>query len=72
MNNVKCSLNQFSNLVADELHSKDLDQSKRTSNIIETIQNSKTTVLNQRATEFLEKFDKRNHNQLLELSKIEL
>lgn len=63
MHSVKQSLNQFSNLVVDEMLSNGLQQSKITTN-------SQSTVFSQRATVFLEKFDTRQYNQLLELSRI--
>lgn len=49
---------------------QDLEQVTRMSTITETDTNSKFATFSQRATEFLEKFDKRKYNQLMELSAI--
>lgn len=73
MHNVKRSLHQFSSIMGDESLSKDLDQMRRTSKIadIET-SSSKLVNLSTRATDFLERFDKRKHAQLVELSTVKI
>lgn len=70
MHNVKRSLRQFTSLMGEESLPKDLEQMRRTSNITEIDSSLKHISFSQRATEFLEKFDKRKYNQLVELSTI--
>ncbi|XP_055320908.1 dehydrodolichyl diphosphate synthase complex subunit Dhdds [Sitodiplosis mosellana] len=72
MHSVKRSLHQFSSVMDDESFTKDLEQVRQTSNIAEIETSSKLATFSQRATEFLEKFDKRKYNQLVELSTIKV
>lgn len=73
MNNVKGSLNQFSKFISDETLATDLELLRRPnqkSKQIETDDHMKMANFSQGAVEFLEKFDKRKYNQLIELSNI--
>lgn len=71
MVDVKRSLNQFSKFVSDE-SATDLEQIRsRHASKIESDDNAKSAKLSQGAIEFLEKFDKRKLNQLIELSHTE-
>lgn len=70
MNNVKRSLRLFPGILGDEL--KDLEQTTRNLNVIDRDTTSKSGTFSQRAIDFLDKFDKRKHNQLVELSAIKV
>lgn len=69
MVNVKHSMHQFSNFIADGSLPKDLEPLRPTT---ETEQSTKVSAFSQRAIEFLEKFDKRKLNQLIELSNMKI
>lgn len=66
MNNVQQSLNQYMSLIGNETRSNDLHQMAQTTDTSE--KNSSTITFSRKANEFLEKFEKRKHNQLLKLS----
>lgn len=71
MNNVKQSLNQFPKFLGEEALATDLEPLRRQLDKIETDGDTvQSTNLSQRAVEFLDKLDKRKHNQLIELSDI--
>lgn len=66
MANVQKSLNEYTNYIANESLANDLESAKG-------LEKSQCVAnWSQRATDFLEKFEKRKHNQLLELSNIKL
>lgn len=68
MSNVKRSLTLFPSILGDEL--KNFQPTRRSLNVIDGDTTSKSGQFSQRAIEFLDKFDKRKHNQLVELSAI--
>lgn len=69
MSNVKRSLRLFPGILGDE-SAKDVEQARRNSNVIDREATSKGGIFSPRAIEFLDKFDKRKHNKLLQLSAI--
>lgn len=72
MNNVRRSLNQYTNFISEKALSTDLEEVNRKSDITESDKSSMMATFSQKATEFLEKFEKRKYNQLVELSNIKL
>lgn len=70
MDKVKKSLQQFSNLVSDEQLVDELRHMKRTTTSDDHSTLDKPVVFSQRATDFLEKYELRKYNQLVELSAI--
>lgn len=63
---VKKSLQEYSGFVTDERVIDELKDIKRTSRLGGT----RTIVFNERVTDFIEKFELRKYNQLVELSAI--
>lgn len=72
MVNVRKSLNQFNNFLDNESASLNFEQPRQKLPITDSDRSPKAGNFTQKAIEFLEKFDKRKHNKLLELSNMEL
>lgn len=72
MANVRKSLNQFTNFMDNESISLNFDQARQKLPFSESDKSPRTGNFSQKAIEFLEKFDKRKHNKLLELSNMKL
>lgn len=69
MNNIKHEISSFVN---EKSLSKDIEQVRQSSKLTETCTGTKLVTLSQRAADFISKFDKRIHNQLVELSTIKV
>lgn len=72
MNSVRKSLTQYTNFIADEATPNDLHQATLETDSIDNDRTSSIPSFSQKASEFLEKLEKRKHNQLLELSSINM
>lgn len=72
MNNVRRSLNQYTNSISEQALPTDLEQVKRKLDITGSDKSSMMANFSQKASEFLEKFEKRKYNQLVELSNIKV
>lgn len=68
MNNVRRTLNRYTNFIDDKTIKTDLEQVIRQSDNRES---DNLPPLSQKATEFLEKLEKRKNNQLWKLSTIQ-
>lgn len=69
MNIVRKSLTQYTNFIGDEaIPNHSLQASLKT----DSIDNDRSSRFSRKASEFLEKWEKRKHNQLLELSRINI
>lgn len=69
MNNIEHEISSFVN---EKSFSKDIEQVRQSSKSTETCTGAKFVTLSQRAADFIAKFDKRIHNQLVELSTIKV
>lgn len=72
MANVRKSLNQFANFIDNESLSLNIEQARQKLPISESDKSPRTGNFSQKAIEFLEKFDKRKTNKLMELSHLKL
>lgn len=72
MHNVRRSLQRFSNLIADESLPNGLEHFSQSSTITDAENSSKSPTFSPRAIDFLEKFDKRKYNTLVELSDMKI
>lgn len=72
MVNVRRSLNQFNNFIDSETLPLNFEQTRQKLPMSDTDKSPRAGNFSPKAIEFLEKFDKRKQNKLLELSNMKL